>query len=82
MDAELTKRLKQCIIGVDGAEDKATINKTVDSMLARDSLALRTHLKNNTPDIDTTFTFTCNHCDEDHEKMAMPIGIGFFWPGV
>lgn len=82
VDAELTTRLKQCIIGVDGAEDRATINKTVDSMLARDSLALRTHLKNSTPDIDTTFTFTCNHCDEDHEKMAMPIGIGFFWPGV
>ncbi len=82
VDAELTTRLRQCIIAVDGAEDRATINKTVDTMLARDSLALRTHLKEVTPDIDTTFTFTCPVCGEDTEKMALPIGVGFFWPGV
>ena len=82
VDAELTTRLRQCIVAVDGAEDRATINKTVDTMLARDSLALRTHLKEITPDIDTTFTFTCPACGEDTERMAMPIGVGFFWPGV
>lgn len=82
VDAELTTRLKGSIVEVDGAVDRATINKTVDNMLARDSLALRQHLKHSIPDLDTTFTFECEHCNEETEKMAMPINVGFFWPGV
>lgn len=82
VESDLTTRLKHMIVAVDGDTDKALINKTVDSMLSRDSLALRQYLKEVTPDIDTTFTFSCPHCDYEQEKMALPIGVGFFWPGV
>ena len=82
VDPELSTRLKHIIVAVDGNEDKGIINKFVDSMLSRDSLALRKYLKEVTPDIDTTFAFECPHCQVEQEKMAMPIGVGFFWPGV
>lgn len=82
IDPELSTRLKHIIIAVDGNEDKGVINKFVDSMLSRDSLELRKYLKEVTPDIDTTFGFECPHCQFEQEKMALPIGVGFFWPGV
>ena len=82
IDPELSTRLKHLIVAVDGNEDKGFINKFVDSMLSRDSLALRSYLKEVTPDIDTTFSFECPHCSFEQEKMAMPINVGFFWPGV
>ena len=82
IDPELSTRLKHLIVAIDGNEDKGVINKFVDSMLSRDSLALRKYLKEVTPDIDTTFGFECPHCQHEQEKMAMPIGVGFFWPGV
>ena len=82
VDPELTTRLKNVIVGVDGVTDKSAISNFVDNMLSRDSLALRNHLKEITPDIDTTFEFVCPSCDYVNEKMAMPITVQFFWPGV
>lgn len=82
VDTELTTRLKHIIVAVDGNDDQAVINKTVDAMLSRDSLELRKHLKEITPDIDTTFDYTCPHCSFEQNKMALPIGVSFFWPGV
>ena len=81
-DADLTTRLKNIITAVDGDSSVGIINKTVDTMLSRDSLALRTHIKNNTPDINTTFTFSCSNCNHEQENMTLPIGVSFFWPGV
>ena len=82
IDTELTTRLKHMIVAIDGDDNPATINKSVDSMLSRDSLDLRRHIKEITPDIDTTFNYTCPHCSFDQNKMALPIGVSFFWPGV
>ena len=70
------------IVAFDGETDRNAINKMVDSMLSRDSLALRKYLKDITPDIDTTFDYVCPACGYEQEKMALPIGVGFFWPGV
>lgn len=82
VDAGLTSRLKQLIVAVDGDEDKMMINKFVDTMLSRDSLALRRHIKENTPDIDTTIYFECPECGHEVDNLQMPIDVGFFWPGV
>jgi protein-disulfide isomerase len=82
VDPELTTRLKQLIVSYNGVTDIREISKMVDNMLSRDSLALRTHLKEITPDIDTTFSFTCPHCDFVQEKMALPINVSFFWPSL
>lgn len=82
IDTELTTRLKHTIVSVDGNTDKAFINKFVDSMLSVNSLALRKYLKQITPDVDTTFTFTCPHCQHEQDKMQLPIGLSFFWPSL
>lgn len=82
VEPELTTRLKHVIVAVDGEENKAVISKTVDSMLSRDSMALRTYLKEVTPDLDTTFVFNCSSCGHEQLNMNLPIGISFFWPGV
>jgi hypothetical protein len=77
---ELTTRLKYVITSVDGIEDRIEIKKFIESeMTSRDSLALRTQIKENTPDIDTTFNFVCEHCSNE-ERMGMPVTVSFFWP--
>lgn len=82
VDRDLTTRLKQVIVAVDGEDDKSYIDSFVDSMLSRDSLALRNHLKEVTPDIDTTFYYECPACGHEVSNMQLPIGVGFFWPGL
>ena len=82
VDPELTTRLKYMIVAIDGNTDKKAIEAYSQSMLSRDSLALREYLKKVTPDIDTTFAFDCSNCDYENLKMAMPITVQFFWPGA
>lgn len=82
IEQDFTTRLRQMIVAIDGNEDKAEIFKLSQNMLSRDSLALREFLKANTPDIDTTFHHVCDHCGHETPKMAMPITVKFFWPGV
>jgi hypothetical protein len=76
---EMTTRLKYNIISVEGTTDRIMIKKFVDNMLAKDSIALRTNIRENTPDIDMKFNFTCSACGHS-ERMAMPLGVDFFWP--
>jgi predicted RNA-binding Zn-ribbon protein involved in translation (DUF1610 family) len=81
VDPELTTRLKHIITAVDGNPDAVTTT-FVNSLLAVDSLALRKFLKEITPDIDTTFNYTCPHCGHENERIPLPIDVSFFWPGV
>lgn len=82
VDPEFTTRLRQMIVAIDGNTDKAEIHKLSESMLSRDSMVLREFLKANTPDIDTSFHHECENCGHHTPKMAMPITVQFFWPGV
>ena len=68
VERDLTTRMKQVIVAIDGNEDRGYINQYVDSMLSRDSLALRKHLKEVTPDLDTTIYFECPHCGHESAK--------------
>ena len=72
---ELTTRLKQMILSVDGNEEKKDIRDFVDNyFLARDSRAFREHIKNTQPDVDLTYIL------DSGEEVAVPIGLNFFWP--
>ena len=72
---ELTTRLKQMILSVDGNEEKKDIRDFVDNyFLARDSRAFREHIKNTQPDVDLTCIL------DSGEEVAVPIGLNFFWP--
>ena len=78
--AEVTTRLKYVIKSIDGEEDKAKIKSFVDrELLARDSLAFREFIKENTPDLDMTFNFESEDTGYE-ERMTIPLGVDFFYP--
>jgi len=71
----ITSRLKQMIVSVDGKTERKDINNFVDNyLLARDSRALREHIKNTQPDVNM------NYILDNGEEVAIPIGLNFFWP--
>lgn len=77
---EVTTRLKYVIKALDGDEDKAKIKQFVDrDLLARDSLAFREYIKDNTPDLDMTFNFESEDTGYT-ERMTIPLGVDFFYP--
>jgi len=72
---ELTTRLKQMILSINGDTDRKTIRDFVDNyFLARDSRAFREHIKNTQPDVNLNVTL------DSGEEVAIPIGLSFFWP--
>jgi hypothetical protein len=79
---EVTTRLRNIIISVDGNTDKGFIRKFVDNdLLSRDSVSLRSDIAKNSPDLDLSFEFVCEHCDNT-ERMGVPMTVQFFWPST
>ena len=79
---EITTRLKYTIKSIDGESDRSRIKNFVDTQLtAKDSLALRKFVRENTPDMDMNFDFTCPACGHQ-VKMNVPLGANFFWPNL
>ena len=77
---DLTTRLKNMILSVDGEYDQKIITNFVDNELfAVDSKALRTHISEVTPDIDLTWEFVSDETGE-RRNMLLPMEAGFFWP--
>ena len=77
---DVTTRLRYMIQEVDGNEDRGFINNWVkNSLLARDSRALRKHIQEFTPDLDLKFEFTSDITGET-EALDIPFGVGFFYP--
>jgi hypothetical protein len=74
---DLSTRLKYIITSVNGDSDKKTIRDFVDNyLLAKDSRALREHIKNHQPDVDLKFTTNSG------EEATIPINLNFFWPDL
>ena len=79
--SELTTRLKQMILSVDGKSEKVYINNFVDNeFLSRDSLAFRQYLSSITPDVDMT-TQIVDSTGEEIE-VTIPVTLRFFWPSA
>ena len=77
---ELTTRMKNMILSVDGSNEQKEINHFVDNELfAVDSKALRAYINESVPDIDLTFEFVSEETGEERE-MQLPMDVGFFWP--
>lgn len=77
---EITTRLVHVITSVNGVTEKQKIRKFVnEEFLSKDSLAFRKHVRENLPDLDTTFDFSCEHCGLQRREET-PMGISFFWP--
>ena len=74
---ELSTRLKYIITSVGGETGTKEIREYVDNyLLARDSRALREHIRNTQPDVDL------NYILDNGEEVNIPIGIRFFWPDL
>jgi hypothetical protein len=74
---ELSTRLKYIITSINGLLEPKDIRNFIDNyLLARDSRALRKHIKEIQPDVDLTFTTDSN------EEIAIPINLNFFWPDI
>ena len=81
VSVELTTRLKQMILSVDGKTEKNYINNFVENeFLSRDSYALREYLVDITPDVDMSVKIT-NSAGKEVE-VAVPITVRFFWPSA
>ena len=78
VSSDITTRLRYMIKSVDGNTDMGSINKFVNSMMARDSRAFREYVRSITPDLDMKFTYT--HEDGEVEEAPVSMGVGFFWP--
>jgi len=77
---ELTTRLKNMILSVDGESDMATINSFVDNELfAIDSQALRNYINEVVPDMNLNYEFVSDETGERRE-MLLPMDVTFFWP--
>ena len=79
LDKNITTRLKNLLLSVNGEVDPGYINQFVDTLNVRDSRALRKHIGDNTPDVDMEQSFECSYCGHKGE-VDIPITVGFFWP--
>jgi hypothetical protein len=75
-----TTKLKHVILSIEGNYDKKTVREFIDNaFLARDSRALRNHIKDISPDV----TLQANAVFEDgavESNVMFPLGSDFFWP--
>jgi hypothetical protein len=80
ISSDVTTRLKQSIIAVNGDREKKAVRDFVDNyLLAADARALRAEMKRVAPDLDLTFTFTAAD-GYTQEGVDIPMGLGFFYP--
>lgn len=81
ISTEVTSRMKQSILSVDGNRDSKLVRKFVDAMPARDAMAFREYVRTINPDIDLTFDFECPTCGHQ-SRLEVPIDVNFFWPNA
>ena len=82
LSAEVTTRLKQSIIAVNGSREKKDIREFVDNLLlASDARALREYMRIISPDLDLTFTFVGSD-GYTQEGVDLPLGVSFFYPAT
>jgi hypothetical protein len=63
------------ITSVGGDDETKTIREFVDNyLLAKDSRALREHMRTTQPDVDMMYIL------DSGEEVTIPIGLNFFWP--
>lgn len=80
LSGEVTTRLKQSIIAVNGSREKKDIRDFVDNfLLASDAKALREYTRSVSPDLNLTFDFVGSD-GYTEEGVDIPLGVSFFYP--
>lgn len=78
-ESSTTDYLKMVVVSFNGETGKSLINKFVDTLPARDSLAIRRASSRVDPDIDMVQDFNCPSCGAS-TALEVPLGRNFFWP--
>jgi len=82
LSAEVTTRLKQSVLAINGSREKKDIRDFIDNyLLAADARALRDYARKVTPDLDLTFTFVGSD-GYTQEGVDLPLGVSFFYPNA
>lgn len=79
VETPVTSRLAQTIVSINGSTNKGDIIRFINSMVVRDSNALRDYMAKAEPGIDMTQVIDCMECDAV-EEVSVPVGVGFFFP--
>ena len=79
LNSEITTRLRNTIIEIDGDSSKDTINSFSQNMLARDSVALRNYITDISPDIELTQEVELGG---ETVSVSIPLTVEFFWPST
>jgi len=80
ISAEITTRLKQTIVAINGDRERKTVRDFIDNyLLATDARAFRDHMKKVSPDLDLTFTFVGSD-GYTQEGVDIPLNLSFFYP--
>lgn len=74
---DITTRLRYTITEVDGDSKPETITEFAQNLLARDSMALRNHIQEISPDIDLTSEIEIGG---ETVSVSIPLTVTFFWP--
>jgi hypothetical protein len=75
----VSRQLQSVIVSVNGDSSPQAIQYAAHNLPSFDSRHLRMILKDATPNIDLTQTFTCTNCQHTQE-MEVPLTADFFWP--
>ena len=77
VSSDITTRLRYIVTEVDGDTKSSTINEFTQNLLARDSVALRNHIRDISPDIDLTSEVEIGG---ETVSVSIPLTVEFFWP--
>ena len=76
-NTDITTRLRYTVTEVDGDSKPETITEYTQNLLARDSMALRNHIQEISPDIDLTSEIEIGG---ESVSVSIPLSVTFFWP--
>jgi len=79
VESQVTSKLEQNIVSVDGVEDKNKLNVFIKNMPALDSRKLRKYIAETEPGVKMKSWMKCPKCSES-SLVDLPLGINFFWP--
>ena len=78
-ETSLTDQYKMFIVSVSGVDERGLVEKFVDVMPARDSSYLKSSYNKISPNIDLSYDYSCDSCDEE-TLINIPFSANFFWP--
>jgi len=78
-ESPATDRLRQMVVSINGNTDLIAIGSFISSLPIADSRYIKKIHNEITPDIDFTYSLTCEECDKVCEG-GVPILGTFFWP--